>query len=70
MVKYLGAYIDKFLNGGFIVESIVKMVNDRLRFLYRKGRFLNVKCKMSLSSALIQCHIDYVASAWYAGISL
>ena len=31
--------------------------------------FLNVKCKMSLCSALIQCHIDYAASAWYAGIS-
>ena len=24
---------------------------------------------MSLCSALIQCHIDYAASAWYAGIS-
>ena len=68
-VKYLGVYIDKFLNGECIVESIVKKVNDRLRFLYRQGRFLNVKCKMSLCSALIQCHIDYAASAWYAGIS-
>ena len=24
---------------------------------------------MSLCSALIQCHIDYAASAWYAGIT-
>ena len=24
---------------------------------------------MSLCSALIQCHIDYAASDWYAGIS-
>ena len=42
-VKYFGVHIDNFLNREFIVESIVKKVNDRLRFLYRQGRFLNVK---------------------------
>ena len=41
-VKYLGVYIDKFLIGEFIVESIVKKVNDRLRFLYKQGMFF--KC--------------------------
>ena len=58
-VKYLGVYIDKFLNGEHIVESIVKKVNNRLRFLYRQAKILNVKCKLSLCTALIQCHIDY-----------
>ena len=57
-VKYLDVIIDNCLNGDYIVDSIVQKVNRRLKFLYRQARFLNLKCKMSLWSSLIQCHID------------
>ena len=35
----------------------------------KKARFLDLKCKMSLCSSLVQCHIDYVSSSWYSGLS-
>ena len=68
-VKYLGVIIDNSLSGDSTVDSIVKKVNSQLKFLYRQARFLNVKCKMSLCSALVQCHLDYSCSAWYSGLS-
>ena len=68
-VKYLGVIIDNSLSGDSTVDSIVKKVNSRLKFLYRQARFLDVKCKMSLCSALVQCHLDYACSAWYSGLS-
>ena len=61
--------IDNNLSGEHIVDSIVHKVNSRLRFLYRQARFLDVKCKMSLCSALITCHIDYACSSWYSGLT-
>ena len=68
-VKYLGVYIDNSLSGDYIVDSVVKKVNGRLKFLYRQAKFLDFTCKMSLCSALIQCHLDYACSAWYSGLS-
>ena len=68
-VKYLGAYIDNLLSGDYIVDTIVQKVNGRLKFLYRQAKFLDLSCKMSLCSALIQCHLDYACSAWYSGLS-
>ena len=68
-MKYLGVIIDNSLCGDYIVDSIVQKVNSRLKFLYRQVRFLDLKCKMSLCSSLIQCNIDYASSAWYSGLS-
>ena len=68
-VKYLGVIIDNHLSGELIVDSIVHQVNNRLKFLYRQAKLLDVKCKMSLCSALITCHMDYACSSWYSGLT-
>ena len=49
-VKYLGVYIDNSLSGDYIVDSVVKKVNGRLKFLYRQANFLdfNAKCLYAL----------------------
>ena len=52
-VKYLGVIIDNHLSGEYIVESIVHKVNNRLRFLYRQARFLDVKCKCPYALLLL-----------------
>ena len=66
-VKYLGDLTDNNLSGEYIVDSILNKVNNRLRFLYRQAKVLDVKCKSSVCSALISCHLDYVCRSWYAG---
>lgn len=52
-VKYLGIIIDQFLTGDFIVNSIVKKVNQRLKFLYRNKECLNFQSRKTLCSSLI-----------------
>ena len=68
-VKYLGLQIDKFLDCERIVLSIVQKVNARLKFLYRHANVLNTQSRITLTSALIQCHFDYSCSSWFGGIS-
>ena len=68
-VKYLGVNLDKFLAGEAIANDIIQKVNSRLKFLYRQCSSLNEKTRKSLCSALIQCHLDYSCSSWYAGLT-
>ena len=68
-VKYLGIIIDNFLSGEQIVNSIVKKVNQRLKFLYRNRSCLSLPSRKTLCSALIQCHFDYACTSWYEGLS-
>ena len=72
--KYDPIYQDKttrvkFNSGYWTVDSIVKNINRRQKYLHRQARNLDVKSKMSLCSALVQCHLDSACSAWYSGLS-
>ena len=42
--------------------------NARLKFLWRKHKFLPPPLKRLLCNALIQPHFDYASSAWYQNI--
>ena len=68
-VKYLGVNLDNFWSGEAIANSIIHKVNSRLKFLYRQWSSLNEKTRLLLCSALIQCHVDYSCSSWYAGLN-
>ena len=52
-----------------MVNSIIQKANARLKFLFRKQKFLNLHCKKLLIMSLIQCHFDYGCSLWYPGLS-
>ena len=49
--------------------KIVKKVNSRLRFLYRKGKFLSPPLRRMLCNALIQPHFDYACLVWYSKLT-
>ena len=68
-IKYLGIDIDQNLSGEITVNSIIKKVNSRLKFMYRKASCLSTETRKTLTTALIQCHFDYSCSSWYAGVS-
>ena len=67
-VKYLGVNLDNFLSGEAIANSTIHKFNSRLKFLYRQYSSLNENTRTSLCSALIQCHLDYSCSYWYASL--
>ena len=44
-------------------------INCRLRFLYRKNRFLSQHFRRLLCNALIEPHFDCACSAWYPNLN-
>ena len=49
--------------------KVINKINGRLRFLYRKNRYLSPYLKRLLCNAIIQPHFDYVCSAWYPNLN-
>ena len=59
-VKYLACKLDETM-----ALSVINKINNKLKFLYRKNRFLTPTLRRLLCNALIQPHFDYACSAWY-----
>ena len=49
--------------------KIIKKINQKLKFLYRKNRFLTPELRRLLCNAIIQPHFDYACSAWYPNLT-
>ena len=68
-VTCLGCALDENLSGETIALEVISKINCRLRFLYRKNRFLSQPLRRLLCNALIQPHFDYACSAWYPNLN-
>ena len=64
-VAYLGCILDNILSGEHMSAKVLNTVNNRLKFLYRKQKFLSLSLRRLLCNALIQPHFDYACVAWY-----
>jgi len=68
-VQYLGATIDRNLSFDLMAMSVIKKVNSRLKFLYRKRDFLTFHTKKLLVMAIAQCHFDYASNVWFHSVT-
>ena len=68
-VTYLGCEVDESLSGGAMAFKVLNKINGRLKFLYRKNRYVTPYLKRLLCDALIQPHFDYACSAWYPSLN-
>ena len=64
-VTYLGCILDNILSGEHMAAKVLNTVHNRLKFLYRKQKFLSLSLRRLLCNALIQPHFDYACAAWY-----
>ena len=48
-----------------MAAKVLNTVHNRLKFLYRKQKFLSLYLRHLLCNALIQPHFDYACAAWY-----
>ena len=64
----MGCILDNNLSGESMAIKVLGLVNERLKFLYRKQRFLTYPLLRLLCNALIQPHYDYACSAWYPSL--
>jgi len=68
-VTYLGCILDETLSGESMALKILSKINSRLRFLYRKNKFLTPQLRRLLCNALIQPHFDYACTSWYPNLN-
>ena len=64
-VTYLGCVLDECLTGESMAMQVCTKVTSKLKFLYRKNRFLSKDLRRFLCNALIQSHFDYACAPWY-----
>ena len=62
-VSYLDCVLDENLSGEPMALQVIKKINTRLRFVYRKNRFLFQPFRRLLCNAITQPHFDYGCSA-------
>ena len=68
-VKYLGCILDETMSGETMALSVINKINNKLKFFYRKNRFLTPTLRRLFCNALIQPHFDYTCSAWYPNLT-
>ena len=62
-VTYLGCVLDKCLTGESMAMQVCTKVTSKLKFLYRKNRFLSKDLRRLLCNALIQPHFEFACVA-------
>ena len=68
-VTYLGCVLDETLCGEPMALKALNKINGKLKFLYRKNKFLTPTLRRMLCNAIIQPHFDYACSAWYPNLN-
>ena len=68
-VNYLGCILDESLSGESMGLYVLKKVNSKLKFLYRKNKFLPPPLRRLLCNAIIQPHFDYACIAWFPNLN-
>ena len=69
-VTYLRSELDESMLGEAITLKVINKINSRLKFLYRKNRYLIPYLKRLLCNALIQLHFDFACPAWHPNLSI
>ena len=68
-VTYLGGVLDEDLSGKSMATKVMGKINDGIKFLYRKNRFLDSSLLHLWCNALVHPHFDYACSAWYPNLT-
>ena len=68
-VSYLGCILDETLSGESMCLKVIEKINAKLRFLYRKNKYLTPALRRMLCNAIIQPHFDYACLTWYTSLT-
>ena len=67
-INYLGCLFDEKPSAESMDLKVIERINGRVKFLWRKHRFLTPARRRLLCNALIQPHFYYASSAWYPNL--
>ncbi len=61
--------IDKTLSGKGTLDTLVNKSPSKIKIFYRQAGCLPKALKRTLCKSLVQCHLDYAVSSWYAALT-
>ena len=61
--------LDETMSGETMTLTVISKINNKLKFIYRKNRFVTPTHRRLLCNTLIQPLFDYVCSAWYPNLT-
>ena len=61
--------LDELMSGEPITLKVVNKINGKLKFFYRKNRFLSPELRRTLCNVLIQPYFDCTCPAWYSNLT-
>ena len=67
---HFGCILHNSMSVDQMAIKVIKKVNNKLKFLYRKNRFLSKYLRRLLCNAIIQPHFDYACSTWYINLKV
>ena len=65
----VGCILNESLSRESMALNVISKIKTRLKFLYRKGKFLSPQLRRLLCNALIQPLFDYACSVWYPNLN-
>ena len=65
----MGCMPDETMSRETMALAIINKINNKLKFLCRKNRFLTPTLRWLLCNAVIQPHFNYACSAWYPSLT-
>ena len=68
-ITYLGLTFDNDMSFSSMGNSVIKKINAKLKFLYRKSAFFGTNERKLLCSALVNPHFEYACNAWYRSVN-
>ena len=67
-VRYLRCVLDETMSGEPMAPKVINK-NGKLKFFYRRNRYLTKELGRMLCNVLIQSHFDYACPAWYPNLN-
>ena len=68
-ITYLGLTFDNDMSFSSMGNSVIKKVNAKLKFIYRKSAIFGTNDRKLLCSALVNQHFEYACNAWYRSVN-
>ena len=56
------------MSGEPMALKVIKKINGKLDFIFKKNKYLTKELRRMLCNALIQLHFDYACPAWYPNL--
>ena len=68
-ITFLGLTFDNDMSFSSMGNSVIKKVNAKLKFLYRKSAYFGKNERKLLCSALVNPQFEYSCKAWYRSVN-